>query len=143
MTFKKFFRVLFLFLFIYLLPSVLFSDDIKKADKLYKQLDYKYALEIYEKIMKANPSMEVAQRIANCYRFINNTEASEIWYKHVLAYPNATPDNYKFLADALKQNGKFEEAAGNFILWGKKIPEQAKEAERQANICSVAKMWAE
>ncbi|MDQ8006308.1 MAG: OmpA family protein [Pedobacter sp.] len=143
MRLKKFFRVLTLFLCIYLLPSVLFSDDIKEADKLYKQLDYKYALEIYEKIMKANPNMEVAQKIANCYRFINNTEAAEVWYKKTIGYTDAAAENYLYLAEALKQNGKFDEAAANFIAWGQKNPAQAKEAEKQANICSVAKTWSE
>lgn len=143
MRLKKIFRATTLFLCIYLLPSVLFSDDIKEADKLYKQLDYKYALEIYEKIMKANPSMEVAQKIANCYRFINNTEAAEAWYKKTTAYTNAAAENFLYLAEALKQNGKFDEAAANFILWGQKNPAQAKEAEKQANICSVAKNWSE
>ncbi|WP_113639651.1 OmpA family protein [Nubsella zeaxanthinifaciens] len=141
MTFKKFFRVFSLFLLIYLLPSVLFSDDIKEADKLYKQLDYKYALEIYEKVMKANPSAEVAQKIANCYRFINNTEAAEIWYKKAVAYPDVPADNYKHLAQALKQNGKFDEAAANFKIWGQKNPTQAVEAERLANMCTTAKTW--
>ncbi len=143
MTFKKFFRVAALFLLIYLLPSVLFSDDIKEADKLYRQLDYKYALEIYDKIMKTNPSMDVAQKIANCYRFINNTEAAEIWYKKTLSYPDAPSDNYRYLAEALKQNGKFDEAASNYTTWGQKNTAQAKEAEKQANICGVAKTWAE
>ncbi|MGV3545720.1 MAG: OmpA family protein [Pedobacter sp.] len=143
MRFKKFFRVLTLFLCIYLLPSVLFSDDIKEADKLYQQLDYKYALEIYEKIMKDNPSMEVAQKIANCYRFINNTEAAEAWYKKTTSYSNAAAENYLYLAEALKQNGKFDEAAANFVIWGQKNPAQAKEAEKQANICNVAKTWLE
>jgi outer membrane protein OmpA-like peptidoglycan-associated protein/tetratricopeptide (TPR) repeat protein len=93
--------------------------------------------------MKANPSMEVAQKIANCYRFINNTEAAEAWYKKTTAYSNAAAENYLYLAEALKQNGKFDEAAANFVIWGQKNPAQAKEAEKQANICNVAKTWLE
>ena len=143
MTIKKFFRVFALLLFVSLAPSVLFSDDIKEADKLYKQLDYKYALEIYEKIMKENPSVDIAQKIANCYRFINNTEAAEVWYKKAVSYPDANPDNYKFLAEALKQNGKFDEAAANFKIWGERNPALASDAEKQANICIVAKTWTE
>lgn len=143
MIFRKVFRVLALFLIVYFVPSVLFSDDIKEADKLYRQLDYKYALEIYEKIMNESPSMDVAQKIANCYRYINNTEAAEIWYKKTLGYPEAISDNYKFLAEALKQNGKFEEAAANYKIWGQKDPAIANEASKQANICEVAKTWTE
>lgn len=143
MMFKKVSRIFVVFLLVYLLPSVLFSDDIKKADKLYKRLDYKYALEIYEAVMKNTPSMEVAQKIAHCYRFINNTEAAEIWYKKVLSYPEVTTDNYKYLAEALKQNGKYDEAANTFLAWGEKQPDQLTEAKRQANICDVAKVWSE
>jgi outer membrane protein OmpA-like peptidoglycan-associated protein/tetratricopeptide (TPR) repeat protein len=143
MSFKKVSRFIVAFLFIYLVPSVLFSDDIKDADKLYKSLDYKYALEIYEKIMKSNPSMEVAERIANCYRFINNTEAAELWYKKTLTYPNASSENYRYLAEALKQNGKFEEAATNFLIWGEKNQGKIQEGEKLANMCKVAKVWAE
>lgn len=143
MKFKQVFRIVGIFLLIYLVPSVMFSDNIKEADKLYRELNYKYALEIYEEVMKTNPSMEVAQRIANCYRFINNTEASEIWYKKVITYSSAATINYKYLAEALKQNGKFEEAASNFLVWGEKNPEKFTEAQKQANICGTAKVWAE
>ncbi len=143
MMLKKFAKVFVVFLFVYFVPSLLFSDDIKDADKFYKELNYKYALEIYENIMKSNPSMEVAQKIAHCYRFINNTEASEIWYLKVLNYPDAAADNFKYLAEAQKQNGKFDQAAANFITWGQKIPSKNSEAETQSNICDVAKVWAE
>ena len=143
MIFKKIARILAVFLLVYFLPSMLFSDDIKDADKLYKELNYKYALEIYANIMKTNPSAAVAERIANCYRFINNTKASEVWYKRALAYPEASSTNLKYLAEALKQNGKFDEAANNFLVWGSKNPEMRKEAEKQANICGVVKLWAE
>lgn len=140
---KKNVKFLISFSLIYFLPFVLFSDDIKDAEKYYKSLDYKYALEIYEKIMKANPKMEIAERIANCYRFINNTEAAEIWYKKTLTYVDAPVENYRYLADALKQNGKFEEAANNYKTWGELKKEKAKEAEVLANACLTAKLWTE
>jgi outer membrane protein OmpA-like peptidoglycan-associated protein len=140
-AFKRFSRFSLLFVFFYFVPSLLFSDDIKKADKLYQQLDYKYALEIYEKIMRTNPSLDVAERIANCYRFINNTDAAELWYKKVLEYPDATAKNYQYCANALKQNGKYDEAMHYYILWGQKDSASQEEASRQANMCTVAKTW--
>ena len=143
MKFKKIARILTVLMIVFFMPAVLFSDDIKDADRHYKELNYKYALEIYEAIMKTSPNVEVAQKIANCYRFINDTESSEIWYKKVLTYPNATTDNLRYLAESLKQNGKFEEAAVNFLAWGTQMPAKAEEAEKEANICGVAKIWAE
>ncbi|WP_410219665.1 OmpA family protein [Pedobacter sp.] len=143
MSLRKFIRFFFAFLLVYLMPSLLFSDDIKDADKLYKSLDYKFALEIYEKVMQSSPSMEVAEKIANCYRFINNTEKAETWYKKALQYSDAPAYNYKYLADVLKQNGKFEEAERNYLTWGERDQSVNTEAQQQAEICRTAKFWTE
>lgn len=143
MSLKKVLKFLVAFTLIYFLPSLLFSDDIKDAEQYYSRLDYKYALEIYEKIMRTNPKMEIAERIANCYRFINNTEAAEVWYLKTVSYPSAPAEVYKYLADAQKQNGKFDEASDNYLYWGEKIPAKLVEATVFANSCSVAKVWVE
>lgn len=141
MSLKKIVKFSVAFTLIYFFPSALFPDDIKDAEKFYKTYDYKYALEIYLKIMQATPKMEIAERIANCYRFMNDTEQAEIWYQKTLAYPGASPNNFKYLADAQKQNGKFEDAALSFKNWGEKTPEFQKESEFLANGCNVAKNW--
>ena len=57
---------------IYLVPFALFSDDLGKANKYYEKYDYKYAMEIYKRVMEKYPTLEVADKLANCYRFINN-----------------------------------------------------------------------
>lgn len=143
MSLKKIVKIITAFVFIFLAPSVLFSDNIKKAEKYYRSYDFKYALEIYLKIMEANPKMEIAERIANCYRYINDTEMAETWYAKTLAYPNADPQNFKYLADAQKQNGKFEQAADSYKNWGEKVPEKSQEATASANACNTAKIWCE
>ena len=63
--------------------------------------------------MQKEPSLEIAQKLADCYRFINDSEGSEKAYATVLAFPDADVINYKYYADALKLNGKFEEAKKN------------------------------
>ncbi len=141
MSFKKFVKIITAFVFVFLAPSVLFSDDIKKAEKYYRSYDFKYALEIYLKIMEANPKMEIAERIANCYRYINDTEQAETWYAKTLAYPNANPQNLKYLADAQKQNEKFDEAAASFKSWGEKLSDKSELATALANACNTAKVW--
>src|SRR5690606_16861990 len=45
--------------------------------------------------------------------------------------------------EALKQNGKYDEAANIFLAWGEKQPSQLEQAKRQANICGVARVWPE
>lgn len=127
--------------FIYFLPQNIYSDNIEKANRYYEKYDYKYAIGIYEKIMSKKPSREVAQKLANCYRFINNTEASEKAYSRVLGFPGFDPVNYKYYADALKQNGKFEEAKKNYLLYAQAIPLEAAEGIKMANSADVARMW--
>lgn len=121
MNYRKLSLALLLCFLVYSIPQNIFSDDIKKANRYYEKYDYKFAIEIYEKIMQKEPSLEVAQKLANCYRFINNTEAAEKAYADVLNFPDFDPANYKYYADALKQNGKFEEAKTNYINYGKQV----------------------
>lgn len=128
---------------IFFFPRNIFSDDIKKADKYYERYDYKLAVEIYEKVMEKNPSLETAQKLANCYRFINDSEEAEKAYARVLTFPGFDPVNYKYYAEALKQNGKFEMAKQSFLLYKKNFSALAAAAERMANACDAARIWAE
>ncbi|HXH98960.1 MAG TPA: OmpA family protein [Sphingobacteriaceae bacterium] len=143
MNYRKIYIAGILSVFIYFLPQNIYSDNIEKANQYYEKYDYKYAIEIYEKIMSKKPSLEVAQKLANSYRFINNTEASEKAYARLLTFPGFDPLNYKHYADALKQNGKFEDAKKNYILYSQSSPLKAEEGLRMANSADVARMWSE
>ena len=143
MKYKKIVLVSFICSIVYFAPRNIFSDNIKQANKYYETYDYKLALAIYEKVMQKKPSLEVAQKLANCYRFINDSKGAEKAYAKVLTFPGADAVNYKFYADALKQNGKFEEAKKNYLLYGQKLPSMMEEATRFANSTEVGRMWAE
>ncbi|WP_423147294.1 OmpA family protein [Rubrolithibacter danxiaensis] len=142
----KFQKVLVAFILcsaVYFFPRNIFSDDIQKANKYYEKYDYKLALAIYETIMLKKPSLEVAQKLANCYRFINDSEGAEQAYSRVLTFSGFDPINYKYYADALKQNGRFDEARQYYLLLGEKVPAMAEDAKKMANSCDVARMWFE
>ncbi len=128
---------------LYFFPQNIFSDNIEKANKYYDKFDYKYALELYEKAMLKKPSLNVAQKLANCYRFINDTKGAERAYAKVFTYKDFDPINYVYYADALKQNGKFEAAKQNYLLYAERVPTQKVFADKMANACDVARMWVE
>ncbi len=128
---------------VYFAPRRIYSDNIKQANQYYEKYDYKLALDIYQKIMLKKPTLEVAQKLANCYRFINDSEGAEKAYAAVLTFQGADAINYKFYADALKQNGKFDDAKKNYLLYGQKLTSKTEEANRLANSTDVARMWAE
>lgn len=128
---------------VFFAPRNIFSDNIKQANQYYEKYDYKLALDIYEKIMLKKPSLEVAQKIANCYRFINDSEGAERAYARVLTFEGADAINLKFYGDALKQNGKYDEAKKSYMEYGQKLSLKAGDAERLANSTDVARMWSE
>ncbi len=143
MKYRKISLAFLVCLIVYFSPGNIFSDNISRANKYFATYDFKLALNIYEKIMQKEPSLEIAQKLADCYRFINDSEGSEKAYATVLAFPDADVINYKYYADALKLNGKFEEAKKNYMLYGEKLPEKLDEATSLANSADVARMWAE
>lgn len=126
-----------------MIPFKLFSDDLGKANKYYERYDYKYAMEIYEKVMEKNPTVEVAEKLANCYRFTNNSVEAEKAYATVLTFPGFNPINYIYFADALKENGKFEQAKRNYLTYAERVPSESDEAVILANSCDAARIWLE
>ncbi|WP_068821874.1 OmpA family protein [Pedobacter psychrophilus] len=138
---KILYIVLSLGIIIYFLPFKLFSDDLGKANKYYERYDYKYAIEIYERLLSDKPTLEVAQKLANSYRFINNTVEAEKAYATVLTFPGFDPINYIYYAEVLKQNGKFDQAKRNYLIYAERVPAKADESVKLANGCDAARLW--
>ena len=143
MSYRKVILAASLCLVTFFLPQNIFSDIVDKANRYYDKYDYKFAIEIYEKVMLKKPSLEVAEKLANCYRFINNSEAAERAYARVLTFPSFDAINYLYYAEALKQNGKFAEARESYLLYGQRVPARAELAEKLANGVETARMWNE
>ncbi|MRX45862.1 OmpA family protein [Pedobacter puniceum] len=122
-------------------PKMLKSDDLGKANKYYEKYDYKFAIDIYEKLLEKSPNLEVAQKLANCYRFVNNTIAAERAYATVLTFPGFDPINYIYYAGILKQNGKFDQAKRNYLMYAERVPEKSDYAVKLANSCDAARLW--
>jgi outer membrane protein OmpA-like peptidoglycan-associated protein/tetratricopeptide (TPR) repeat protein len=138
---KILYIILSLGVIIYFLPFKLFSDDLGKANKYYERYDYKYAIEIYERLLSDKPTLEVAQKLANSYRFINNTVEAEKAYATVLTFPGFDPINYIYYAEVLKQNGKFDQAKRNYLIYAERVPSKADESVKLANGCDAARLW--
>lgn len=144
MKIKKLLLIIFcLGIIVYFVPLTLFSDDLGKANKYYEKYDYEYAIKIYEKLLEENPTLEIAQKLANCYRFTNNSIEAEKTYATVLTFPGFDPVNYLYYAEVLKQNGKFEQAKRNYLTYAERVPAKADEAVKLANGCDAARLWLE
>ena len=82
-----------------------------KADNLYAQFNFLSAAKIYDRLIKKD-TMNIAakQRLADCYRLINRSDLSEVWYGQLANTPGVDPINKYYYAQALRSNGKYEEA---------------------------------
>ncbi|WP_148041251.1 OmpA family protein [Rufibacter immobilis] len=113
-----------------------------KADKHFNDFDYALALEEYKKLLdNGQPTLHITERIAHCYRLINQPGSAEIWYKQTLVFPNAAPVNLFYYANACRQNGKYEDAKQAYQRFAQREPSRKAEAERLMQACDMAMRW--
>ena len=83
----------------------------KRADKLYNQFNFSSAAKIYLHIVKKDATNVAAkQKLADAYRLMNRSDLSEIWYGQLANTPNTDIINKFYYAQALRNNGKYDEA---------------------------------
>jgi len=94
-------------------PAILFGQGLKKkmADKSFTSFHYTEAIKYYESILKKNPGDTDAQeKLAESYRQINDTKNAEKWLAKVVENIAAKPIHKLYYAEALANEGKYEEA---------------------------------
>lgn len=87
----------------------------KEADRLYAIKDFKQAVKGYQKVLTIEPDNAAAkEKIAHCYRWMNQPIQAEKWYAELVKDPGAVPTNKYFYAQVLAANGKYERAIKYF-----------------------------
>lgn len=90
--------------------SVAQNKDTKKADDLYKRLQYTDAAEAYQKVLKKGKGGRyVFEQLGNSFFNINDTKKAETYYKRVVKGRNVKPETVYNYAQSLKANGKFSD----------------------------------
>jgi len=83
----------------------------KVADRLYNELVYYKAVELYEDLAsKSKATAYQIRRTAECYRELGDFKNSEKWYGKLVSNNEATADDFYNYAQALKSNEKYKEA---------------------------------
>ncbi|QMU30649.1 OmpA family protein [Adhaeribacter radiodurans] len=115
---------------------------LKEADALFSQFQYALALPAYQKLLKdQKPTLYLTQRIAECYRQLNNSREAEQWYNRVIQFPDFKPDALRYAADAARKNGKYDRAKLLYEQFGQRVPAQASLATQLAAGCDSAQLW--
>ena len=98
-----------------------------KGDYEYTKFAYQSALEYYKRALEINEGEPLLfQKIANCYRLLNDQTNAEGWYKQVIQAGSNDYNNYLYYAQALESNQKYDDAK----IWYEKYQEQAPFEER-------------
>ncbi|MBA9076134.1 MULTISPECIES: OmpA family protein [Rufibacter] len=118
------------------------QTDTRQADKHFSDFEYALALEKYKDILeKSQPTLSLVERVAHCYRFMNQPKEAEFWYRQVLAFPEYPPANLFYLAEASKQNGDYVTAKQYYLQFAEREPARKTEALRLAKGCDWAMAW--
>ncbi|HSI89612.1 MAG TPA: hypothetical protein VK927_00780, partial [Adhaeribacter sp.] len=138
------FLLFFLPFFSILAHPVFAQANRKAADQLYDGMAYAQATEAYKALLdKKEPSLEIVQRIAHGYRFMNNSKEAEFWYAQVLAFPSAASINIFYYAEAARRNGNYAKARELFLQYGRVVTADAAMARKMADACETAQKWQE
>ncbi len=81
------------------------------ADRFYQRMAYAQAKEEYKLAADLGAVNEhVTRRLADCYMRLGRSEEAELWHAHAVKYLNREPRDLYGYAEALKSNGRYQEA---------------------------------
>ena len=123
-------------------PAAQAQSELRKANKHFENYEFALALEDYQKaIQKRQPDLQTTRRIAEAYRLTRQSQQAENWYGKVVNMEGREPMNLYFYAEALRNNGKYEEAKQQFMQWGEEMPDKAEQAQQLIAACEKAMKW--
>ncbi len=110
-------------LFVFAFITNLFAQ--KKADKVYENLGYLTAADIYQDLDDEKQTYDIKHNLANSFRLNGQYEAAEYWYAQII---NEVKDNESIFqyANTLQANGKCEDA----IRWYKEYQARSNDKTR-------------
>lgn len=97
------------------------GGSMDDANKAYKKSEYYNAVTLYQKAFSKEKNKatkaEILFKIGECYKKINNTAQAEVWYGKAVKANYADPVALLYYADALKANGKYDEAIAQYTKY--------------------------
>src|SRR6478752_4781735 len=112
----------------------------QKADKLYTQLNYVDASKEYLKLAdKEKDKNYIYKQLADCYYKMGNMVEAANWYNKLVKTPQQDPEVYYKYAQALRINGKNEEANKQMQMFVSLAPNDQRAMSYNANPDYLAK----
>jgi peptidoglycan-associated lipoprotein len=120
------------------------TDHLEVANLAFESQEYYKAITLLKKAYskekdKANKA-DIIYKTAECYRFVNDSKQAETWYRKALKLKYPENKIQLYYADALKANGKFEEATEEYEKYAQLEPEDPR-GKNGAEACALAQKW--
>ena len=119
----------------------------EQGDEAFREHQYTVAIEKYRSALGKAPSERETRdrltfRLAECYRITNDTRKAEAaYYKLILTkYSDSHPVVLLYYADALRANGKYNEAANYYKAYVAAVPSDAR-GRSGVQACDEARDW--
>ena len=120
------------------------KDHLAEANLAYDAKEYFKAITLMKKAYskekdKANKA-EIIFKTAESYRFVNDIKQAETWYRKGIKIKYPENKIQLYYADALKANGKFEDAIVEYEKYAELAPEDPR-GKNGAEACALAQKW--
>lgn len=97
----------------------------QQADVFFNRFEYYNAARLYLPLAeRKNPDVKLVEKLAGCYRMMNEYEQAEKWYGKAVENKEAQPMSHYYYAEALQRNKKFDLAKEQYRAYsGLRKPE--------------------
>jgi peptidoglycan-associated lipoprotein len=141
---KKFSSLLFTATLLFSIHAVAQRPRTIEADGAFAKGDYYDAIDLYKKAYSKESDKEARAEIifktAECYRLVNDAKNQEVWYDKAIKAEYKDNIAILRLADALKFQGKYDEAMAKYNEYSKAEPSDDK-GTKGAAACEQAQKW--
>lgn len=111
---------------------------VREGDRFFQQMAYARAVEQYAMAAQLGAVNEhVTKRLAESHMRLRNTEEAEKWYGMLVKFLNVEPEYLRLYADALKSNGRYEDAEE----WMDRYLERVGKGSTRSNISGFARKF--
>lgn len=112
-----------------------------RANRLFQEYQYANAAKGYLKLVVVKkPRLMDMERLAICYRKMNNFEDAETWYARIVADPKSSTENLILYGEVLKTNARYEQAKKVLQEYAAKTGKHQAVANELAG-CDSAQVW--
>lgn len=118
--------------------------ELLKADEAYLYGEYDAAIEDYKlayaKIEDKVKKAEIIFKTAMCYKYLSKSKEAELWFKKAISVKYPNPITVLYYADAMKMNGKYDEAVIEYQKYKKLVPNDPR-GDNGVKSCELTAKW--